>query len=178
MSFATLRERIPDTAKDLRLNLDTIPRIETLTPQQLWGSVLAAALATRQAEVIRAAAEEARRHLQPAVFDAARTAASIMAMNNVFYRTRHLVQDPEFAAVPARLRMQGMQTHGAPSVDFELWSVAVSAINGCGACLQSHVGKLVKEHAVAREAVNDVVRVSAILFAIAATLDAEAALAV
>lgn len=181
MTFAELRERLPDTAKDLRLNLDAIARIETLTPSQLWGSVLASALATRQADVIRAAAAEARSRLDPAAFaatyDAVRTAASLMAMNNVYYRTRHLLHDAAFDAVPARLRMQGMQSHGAPQIDFELWSVAVSAVNGCGMCLESHVGKLVKQHGVAVEVVHEAVRVAAVIFAVAATLDGEAALA-
>lgn len=176
MDLATLQSKIPDTAKDIRLNLGSIERSEALTPQQLWGAVLASALATRQADVIRWAGTEAKKRLEAPAFAAARTAAALMSMNNVFYRTRHLLQDAELDQVPARLRMQGMQTHGAPQPDFELWSVAVSAMNGCGMCLQSHVAKL-KQHGVRPEAVNDVVRIGAILAAAAAVIDGEAALA-
>lgn len=176
MDLATLQSKIPDPAKDIRLNLASIERIDSLTPSQLWGTVLASALATRQADVIRWAGAEAKKRLDPQAFDAARTAAAIMAMNNVFYRTRHLLHDDELDQTPARLRMQGMQSHGAPQVDFEIWSVAVSAVNGCGMCLQSHVSKL-RQHGVRTEAVNDVVRVAAMLFAAACVIDSEAALA-
>lgn len=172
MDFATLATRIPDTAKDLRLNLDAITRSEHLTPQQLWGTVLASALASRQADVIRAARAEASSRLTPEATAAVRTAAALMAMNNVFYRFRHLVEDPEYGNVPARLRMQGMQTHGAPAEDFELWCIAVSAVNGCGLCMQSHERKL-RATGVSRETVNDAIRIAAVVHAVSAVLDQE-----
>lgn len=181
MDFEALKTLIPDTAKDIRLNLGSLERSDTLTPGQLWGSVAAAALATRQPAVIRAAFGEAKKRLDPATGDATlaavRTAGALMAMNNVFYRSRHLLHDEALNQVPARLRMQGMMTHGQPAVDFELWSVAVSAINGCGMCLESHCGKLMKEHAVRPETINDVLRISAVMFAAASVVDHEAALA-
>lgn len=181
MDFEALKTLIPDTAKDIRLNLGSLERSDALTPGQLWGSVVAAALATRQPSVIRAAFGEAKKRLDPATADATlaavKTAAAIMAMNNIFYRSRHLLHDEALNQVPARLRMQGMMTHGQPQVDFELWSVAVSAINGCGMCLESHSGKLMKEHAVRPEAINDVLRISSVMFAAASVVDHEAALA-
>jgi alkyl hydroperoxide reductase subunit D len=175
MDFATLAERIPDALRDTRINLSAIERVETLTPGQLWGTVVASALATRNADVIRAAAEEARKRVDAATVEAARTAAGLMAMNNIYYRFRHLVDDREFDNIPARLRMQGMQTHGAPAADFELWCTAVSAINGCGMCVNAHVAKL-KGAGVSREAIHDAVRVASILFAAASALDGAAAL--
>lgn len=181
MDFEALKTLIPDTAKDIRLNLGSLERSDALTPGQLWGSVVAAALATRQPSVIRAAFGEAKKRLDPATADATlaavKTAAAIMAMNNIFYRSRHLLHDEALNQVPARLRMQGMMTHGQPQMDFELWSVAVSAINGCGMCLESHSGKLMKEHAVRPEAINDVLRISSVMFAAASVVDHEAALA-
>ncbi len=181
MDFDALKTLIPDTAKDIRLNLGSLEKSDALTPGQLWGSVVAAALATRQPSVIRAAFGEAKKRLDPATADATlaavKTAAAIMAMNNIFYRSRHLLHDEALNQVPARLRMQGMMTHGQPQVDFELWSVAVSAINGCGMCLESHSGKLMKEHAVRPEAINDVLRISSVMFAAASVVDHEAALA-
>ena len=181
MDFEALRTKIPDHSKDTRLNVSSLERSDALTPPQQWGSILAAALATRQADVIRAAMTETKKRLpadtSDATINAVRTAASLMAMNNIYYRSRHLLHNDMLDQVPARLRMQGMMSHGQPQVDFELWSVAVSAINGCGMCLESHVGKLVKEHGVRLEAVNDVLRISAVLFATASVLDQEAALA-
>src|SRR5262245_24473068 len=94
--FEALRARIPDAAKDVRLNLSSLEKIDTLTPQQLWGSVLASALSARQEDAARAALAEARKRLDGPTIDAVRTAAALMAMNNVYYRTRHLLHDPEF----------------------------------------------------------------------------------
>ena len=173
--FAALQARLPDTLKDLRLNLSGIERTETLTPSQLWGTVVAAALTSRNADLIRAAAAEALKRVDAKTVEAARTASALMAMNNVYYRFRHMAEDREFANLPARLRMQGMASHGAPVDDFELWCVAVSAINNCGACVNSHVAKL-RAHEVARETIHDAVRVASIVFSVASALDGLAAL--
>src|SRR5262245_63064352 len=96
----TIRDRIPDYAKDLRLNLDAIPKVESLSPRQLWGTVLATALAARNDELVRAVSEEARAHLDEPALEAAKTAAALMGMNNVYYRALHLVSNAEYGALP------------------------------------------------------------------------------
>lgn len=172
----SLRERIPDYAKDLRLNLDAIAKTESMTPRQLWGTVLASSLAARNDELVRAATEAARPHLdEPALADV-RTAAAVMGMTNVYYRSLHLVSNTEYAALPARLRMQGLANPSVDRIDFELWALAVSAVNGCGSCLDSHERKL-KHHGATALQVQDALRIAAILHAIAVVLDAERALA-
>jgi len=170
-----IRDRIPEYAKDLRLNLDAVSRIESLSPRQLWGTALASALAARNDELVRAVAEEARPHVGEAALDAARKAAALMGMNNVYYRFLHLVSNPEYGALPARLRMQGIADPGVDRVDFELWCLAVSAVNGCGKCLDSHEAELRKRGATAQQ-VQDAVRIASILHAVAGVLDGERAL--
>lgn len=171
-----LRERIPEHAKDLRLNLDALLKIDSLSPQQLWGTLLAAALASRNAEVIRAVFGEARTRLASEALTAARTAAALMGMNNVYYRFVHLASNPEYGSLPARLRMQGLANPGVDKLDFELWSLAVSAVNGCGKCIDAHERELRTRGASALQ-VQDAVRVASVLYAIAAVLDGECALA-
>jgi lipoyl-dependent peroxiredoxin subunit D len=175
-----IRERIPEYAKDLRLNLDAIAKVESLTPRQLWGTVLVSAIAARNDELVRAASEEARLHLDEPALTAARTAAALMGMNNVYYRSLHLVSNGEYASLPARLRMQGLASPGLQGqdwrIDIELWSLAVSAVNGCGKCLDSHEHELKKHGATALQ-VQDAIRIASILHAIAVVLDAERALA-
>ncbi len=172
----TLRARIPDYAKDLRLNLDALAKIESLTATQLWGAALASALAARNDELVRAVAEEARRHLDDDALTAAKTAAALMGMNNVYYRSTHLISNPEYGGLPARLRMQGLANPGVERLDFELWCLAVSAVNGCGKCLDSHEHELRQRGANAQQ-VQDALRVASVLHAIAAVLDGERALA-
>jgi alkyl hydroperoxide reductase subunit D len=172
----TIRDRIPEYAKDLRLNLDALSKIESLSPRQVWGAALASALAARNDDLVRAVTEEARAHLDAPALDAARTAAALMAMNNVYYRSVHLISNPEYGALPARLRMQGLASPAAERLDFELWCLAVSAVNGCGKCLDSHEHELRKRGASALQ-VQDALRIASVVHAVAAVIDGERALA-
>lgn len=173
MSIERLAERIPDYAKDLRLNLTSVLRQTELNEQQLWGTAVASALASRNPEVIAALYAEAASHLTPQALTAAKTAAALMGMNNIYYRFLHLASNEKYATMPARLRMQGIRNHGVDQLDFELWCTAVSAINGCGSCVDSHE-KVLHEKGVTEETIAAAVRIASVLHAIAAVLDAEA----
>jgi alkyl hydroperoxide reductase subunit D len=171
----TLRDRIPEYARDLRLNIATV-----LTPQgapglsepQLWMTALATAIAARNAELARLVEAAASARLQPAEVEAARAAAAIMGMNNVYYRFLHLVEDEEYAKLPARLRMNVIGSPGIARADFELVSLAVSAVNGCGKCVTAHE-RVLRQHEVSREAVQSAVRIASVIHAIASVLDYE-----
>ncbi|WP_119728495.1 carboxymuconolactone decarboxylase family protein [Thermomonospora amylolytica] len=175
MSVDALKNALPAYAKDTKLNLGSVTSTSQLTEQQLWGTVLACALATRSPQVIRELAEEAGDHLSAEAFEAAKAAASIMAMNNVYYRATHLIGDETYSTLPARLRMTVIGKPGVDKADFELWCLAVSAINGCGRCLESHE-KVLREQGLSRELVQEALRIAAVINATAATLDAEAVL--
>lgn len=142
MALDELKAAVPDFAKDLKLNLGSVvghaDDTGLLTQQQLWGTVLACAIASRSPKVLRELEPEAKANLSAEAYTAAKSAAAIMAMNNVFYRTRHLLSDPEYGTLRAGLRMNVIGKPGVEKIDFELWSLAVSAINGCGQCLDSH----------------------------------------
>ena len=174
MSFEALKGRLPDHAKDLKLNLSTLAAEPSLTEQQRAGAFVASALAARNADVTAALIAEFGPRLSPEALTAAKAAASIMAMNNIYYRFTHLVAAPEYKTMPAKLRMNALAKPGVEKADFELWSIAVSAINGCGMCLDAHE-RVVREAGLSAEAVQAVVRIAAVVHAVAATLDGEAA---
>jgi alkyl hydroperoxide reductase subunit D len=169
MSLDIIKSRLPDYAKDLRLNLGGIAGITSLTPQQLWGTALATAIASRNPDVIRAIDETASEFLTDQAKTSARAAAAIMAMNNVYYRFTHLSKHTDFLSMPARLRMNVIANPGVDKVDFELWSLAVSAVNGCGRCIEAHEDVLLKA-GVSKEAIQDAVRIAAIVFSVSVTL--------
>jgi len=175
MSLEALRSALPDYAKDIRLNLGALATEAALTDQQRAGAFVAAALAARNAQVIEALAGEFGPKLSAEALEAAKTSAAIMAMTNIYYRFTHLVANDEYAKLPARLRMNALAKPGVDKLDFELWSIAVSAVNGCGMCLDSHE-KVVRQHGASAEAVQAVVRIAATVHAAAAILDGEAAL--
>ncbi|QKW21354.1 alkyl hydroperoxide reductase [Kitasatospora sp. NA04385] len=175
MALDELKAALPDYAKDLKLNLGSVIGNSDLPQQQLWGTVLACAMATRSPIVLRELEPEAKANLKPEAYEAAKGAAAIMAMNNVYYRTLHLLSDKEYGTMRAGLRMNIIGNPGVDKVDFELWSFAVSAINGCGQCLDSHEGVL-RKAGVDREVIQAAVKIAATVQAVAAVLDAEAQL--
>ncbi|MDI3254476.1 MAG: carboxymuconolactone decarboxylase family protein [Bacillota bacterium] len=173
MQLDSLIDSLPSHAKDLKLNYSSLVRQNTeLTPQQLWGTVVASAIATRNPDLTAAALDEGAKQLSQQALEAAKAAASVMGMNNIYYRFLHLTSNEKYATMPARLRMNVMRTHGVDHNDFELWSLAVSAINGCGKCIDSHE-KVVREKGVTEETILAVVRVASVIHAIGTVLDAE-----
>jgi alkyl hydroperoxide reductase subunit D len=124
--------------------------------------------------MVRAVEAEVEGKLTPEAADAARSAAAIMGMNNVYYRSLHLMHNGEYRTIPARLRMNVLANPGAPKIDFELWSLAVSAINGCGACLDSHETEL-RKHGVSAVQVQAALRIGAVVNAVSRVVAAETA---
>jgi lipoyl-dependent peroxiredoxin subunit D len=176
MSLESVRAALPDYARDLKLNLSNVLGATTLTPQQLWGSAVASAIAARNPTLRDAVLEEAASYLTPAALAAAKAAAAIMGMNNVYYRFTHLVGKQDYRTLPARLRMNVIGNPGVERVDFELWSLAVSAINGCGMCLEAHEREVAAK-GIGKEAVQDVVRIASVIHAVAVALESEGAAA-
>ena len=172
MTIEALRSEIPDYAKDIRLNLGSLFNETILTDQQKYGCLLACAFAGREPTVIKYALEETSTKLSPEAAQAAKTAAAIMAMNNVYYRATHLLKNTEYLKLPAKLRMNAIGNPGVEKVDFELWSLAVSAINGCGLCLDSHENVLRKE-GLSLDQVQAALRIGAVVYAASAIIDAE-----
>jgi lipoyl-dependent peroxiredoxin subunit D len=176
MSIQKLKDRLPDYAKDLKLNLTSLAGETVLSEVQRAGTFIASAIAARNPEVIRACLSEFGGKLEPAVLNAAKAAAAIMGMNNVYYRFLHLVESDDYARLPAKLRMSVIAAPGASRADFELWCLAVSAVNACGKCISSHE-RVLREAGVTVEQIQAAVRIASVVHAIAATLEAEEAAA-
>jgi alkyl hydroperoxide reductase subunit D len=176
MSLETLKTEIPDYAKDLKLNLSSLARETVLDDQKKWGTFLASAHALGVPAVVRAIGAEVADKLSPEAMSGAKSAAAIMGMNNVYYRFVHLSSAKDYKTLPAKLRMNVIANPGVDKADFELWSLAVSAINGCGACIDSHEAEL-RRHGVSAEQIQTAVRIASTINAIAAVLDAESAIA-
>lgn len=171
MSVNDLARTLPDFAKDLRLNISSVMNEPSLTTQQKYGLLVACAHATGYGALISAAEAEAQEHLSEAALDAAKAAAAIMAMNNVYYRFVHLASNKEYGTLPARLRMNVIGAPGIEKADFELFSIAVSAINGCGMCIDAHE-KVLRDHGVPTATIQNAVRIAAVVNAVAKTLQA------
>jgi alkyl hydroperoxide reductase subunit D len=172
-----LKDRLPEHAKDIKLNLGSLATEPALSEKQRAGTFIASALGARNPEVATAILAEFASKLDAKELAAAKAAAAVMAMNNVYYRFLHLVGNEEYSKLPAKLRMNAIASHGIARADFELWCLAVSAINGCGKCIESHE-KAVRKDGITAEQVQAAVRIAAVVNAVAAVLDVETAAAV
>jgi len=169
MSLEALKVNLPETAKDIRLNLSTVLSDEgtpELSAKQRYGIALASAYAARQDDVIQAILSTSSEYLAANEIAAAKSAATIMAMNNIYYRFVHLINDKAYGSMPAKLRMNVIANPGIDKLDFELNSLAVSAINGCGMCMDAHAHALEKAGA-SKLAIQSAVRIAAVINATA-----------
>ena len=172
-----IRDRIPSYARDLGLNLGAVMTRQGspgLDSRQILGIALASAIASRNAGLAAELEAHARAELDPAYIAAVRAAAAIMGMNNVYYRFVHQVGDDDYGRMPARLRMNVLRDPGVPKTDFELLSLAVSAVNGCGLCISSHE-KTLRAEGVSAETIQSVIRIAAVIHGVAGVLEYEAA---
>ncbi len=171
MSLNELARTLPDYAKDLRLNVSSLLSEQVLTDQQKYATFVACAHATGHLPLIAAAEAEAAPLIAPEAMTAAKAAASIMAMNNIYYRFTHLATNKEYTTRPAKLRMNVIGSPGIDKADFELICLAVSAVNGCGMCIDAHE-KVLLAAKVSIDRIQTAARIAAVVNAVARTLQA------
>jgi alkyl hydroperoxide reductase subunit D len=174
VSVENLKAALPEYAKDLKLNLGSISRTTVLNEEQLWGTLLASAAATRNTQVLAEIGAEAANYLSAEAYQAALGAASIMGMNNVFYRGRSFL-DGRYDDLRPGLRMNIIGNPGADKANFELWSFAVSSMNGCSHCVAAHEHTL-REDGVGREAILEALKAAAIVSGVAQAISTAQAL--
>lgn len=172
MSLEDLRGELPAYAKDLKLNLGSLANETVLDDQKKWGAYLASAHGAANPAVVKAIEAEVADKLSGQAAEAARAAAAIMGMNNVYYRFTHLASNKDYRNLPAKLRMNIIGKPGVEKADFELWSLAVSAINGCGMCVDSHEAEL-KKAGVTTEQIQAAVRIASVVNAVSKVMQAE-----
>jgi alkyl hydroperoxide reductase subunit D len=178
MNLEQIKSGLPDYAKDLRLNLESVLSeggAPGLSRKQIALVALASAIASRHAPLTGAIAQFASQHADQKELDGARAAAALMGMTNIYYRFLHLVENDEYGTLRAGLRMNAMAQPGCDKVDFDLASVAVSAINGCGSCVASHERAL-RKHDVSAQAVQSAARIASVIHAVAVALEGVAAM--
>lgn len=170
-SLHSIRDRIPDYAKDLRLNFDAVLSRSSLTPAEAAGAALAAAFAAESPPLVEALRAESA--LDATHAGAALTAAALMAMNNVWYPFVEMAADPELQTLRPELRMGAYATHGGVERKyFELYALAASIVGKCKFCVQSHA-KLLRDSGYSTQQLRDVGRIAAVVTAVAQVIVAE-----
>ena len=166
MALKDFAGTLPDYAKDIRLNVGSLLNETVMNDQRKYGTLLACAHGSGYRPLVEATESEVEGKLSPEAATAARAAAAVMAMNNVYYRFTHLASNEEYQRMPAKLRMNVIGAPGIDKVDFELFSLAVSAMNGCGMCIDSHE-QVLKKAGVTAEVIQSSVRIASVMKAVA-----------
>ncbi|MBS0193162.1 MAG: carboxymuconolactone decarboxylase family protein [Proteobacteria bacterium] len=173
MTLDDIKNALPDYAKDLRLNLDSVladSGAPGLDARQIRAVALASAIGARHIPLTRAIEAFVSDRLDPAECDGVRSAVAMMAMTNLYYRFTHLVSNEEYQTLRTSLRMNVMARPSIDKAAFEAASLAVSVVNGCGACMDSHE-KVLRQHGISAQGVQSIARIAAVVHAVAVTLE-------
>jgi alkyl hydroperoxide reductase subunit D len=171
MDLQAIKDRIPDFAKDLRLNLDAVLSRSSLTPALARGAAIAAAFAAKAPALVEALGHDSV--IEPAHAHAALTAAALMGMNNAWYPFVEMAGDPDLKTMRAELRMNAYANHGGVDrASFELYALAASIVGKCEFCVSSHY-KLLRESGYSAQQLRDVGRIAAVVNAVAQVLAAQ-----
>lgn len=166
-----LKAALPEYARDVKINLSTLvsEQNQVLTPKQIFGAALTSAYVAKQEDLISVMENAAKNILSDAEINGVKTATVLMAMNNIYYRFLHISHDKEYSQMPAGLRMQGIANHGIDKIDFEIFSLAASVVNGCGMCIDAHANNLVK-HQISKTQVQMTAKIAAVVNSVAQVL--------
>lgn len=161
-----VKEALPEYAKDTKLNLDAVLLRSTLELDEAMGCAVAALAATGNGKLLGVLLADT-----PAEANAAMTAASLMAQNNIWYPYVEMAEDPALAGLPAQLRMNAIATHGGTTKErFESYSLAASIVGKCHFCVKAHYEGL-KKMGYSVEQLRDIGRIAAVMNSAAKVLN-------
>ena len=164
-----LKDSIPDYAKDIKLNLDAVINRSTVDPEHALYLSIAAAFSTGNAKLLTFIVSNANDEVEK---NAALTAGSIMAQNNVWYPFIEMADDANLKGLPAQLRMNAITSHGGTTkAKFEAYSLAASIIGKCHFCVKAHYETL-KQEGYSVEQLRDIGRIAATINALSKVLSA------
>ena len=166
-SLRALAEANSRYLKDMKLNVSTTLDSSNLTRKEAYLLALAAAVNEKHDTLISAFENLAKKE-GATIEEIAEThgCASLLSLNNVFYRFRHYMHDVEYYnKQPAGLRMSLMMNPVMGKGLFELMSLVVSALNGCEQCIVSHEHS-VKEQGASEACIYDAIRLGSAIKAL------------
>jgi lipoyl-dependent peroxiredoxin subunit D len=166
----SIKELIPDYAKDIRLNIDGTIARSSLEGNDAVAVALAAAFAAKSRPIIDII--QASGALSAEESHAVLTASALMGMNNVWYPYVEMADDADLKTQPAQLRMNAYATNGG--VDkrrFEMYALSASIVGKCHFCVKSHF-ELLKKEGMSSTQLRDVGRIAAVVNAAAQVIAA------
>jgi alkyl hydroperoxide reductase subunit D len=151
-------EKDLSAVRDLNINLSRSLEKDLLPKETVDMIVYALGYLLKDEEIknLRSVSEDKKGEIESAVI--------IMNMLNVYYKTKFSL-DSKDEYVKADLRMQTLANTKLEKSVFEAIAFAVSAVNGCPYCVNSHE-KVLRQHGYSSDQVHEVLRISSILKAL------------
>lgn len=147
-----VKESIPDHSKDIKLNLDSVINRSPLSPLDTHAIAYTAAVAAGNGGLAFEIEHNGPLFDDQTVREAAKTAASLMGMNNMYYPFVEMCADPDLKGLPPGLRMNAYANHGGVTKkQFEMYALAASIIGKCHFCIKNHYDTLKKEGMTVQE---------------------------
>ncbi len=161
-------EKLPEYAKDIKLNYSSIVNNHSgLSDEQFYGVVLSSAIASRNNNLVSSIKSQYSEFFKESTLNGINAAVAMMSMTNIYYRFAHIIENESYIKMNAGLRMNIMRDPGVDKVDFEIYSLAVSIVNGCGMCITAHEKQLVSHHGISPETIQLVAKIAAIIHSLA-----------
>jgi alkyl hydroperoxide reductase subunit D len=151
--------------RDLRINLKNVLNSDNLKQQEAYLLALSVAANEKNDLLIGVFSDKARESgAEEAAIAESLACASLLATNNVFYRFKHFIKpgNENYQALPARIKMNIMARPVLGKELFELMSLAISAINGCEACVNAHEAS-VRRLGASEARIFDAVRLASVV---------------
>jgi alkyl hydroperoxide reductase subunit D len=140
-----VKESIPDHSKDIKLNLDAVMNRSGLDEVDAHACAFAAAIAAGNGDLAFEISMNGPL-MGTDEREAAKTAASLMGMNNIYYPFVEMTEDADLKGLPPGLRMNAYANHGGVSKKkFEMYALAASIVGKCHFCVKNHYDVLKKE---------------------------------
>ena len=157
-------EKLPEYAKDIKLNYSSIVNNHSgLSDEQFYGVILSSAIASRNNDLVNGIKSQYVEFLKESTLNGVNAAVAMMSMTNIYYRFAHIIENDSYIKMNPGLRMNIMRDPGVEKLDFEIYSLAVSIVNGCGMCITAHEKQLVSHHGVSLETIQLIAKISAII---------------
>jgi alkyl hydroperoxide reductase subunit D len=157
--------------RDARINLKNVLGSQSFSQKEAYLLALSIAVNEKNRVLMTSFTELAKQQgATDAEIAEIHACASLLSVNNVFYRFRHFIKKDSYQTMPAGIKMTIMMNPVLGKEFFELVSLAVSAVNGCEMCVTSHEASVLKL-GTSEQRVFDAIRLAAVIRGISAIIN-------
>lgn len=169
-----LEKLIPDYAGDILENFKKIftEQQEGLSEIQVAGIAIATCLVKKNEKLLNIIKFNNKFLIDEQEMNGLKSAVAIMLQNNIYYRYFGEIDIEEVKVLPSDLYMTVISSPPIDQVNFEIYMLATSIVNGCKYCCSVHSKKLMKK-GVEAIALRNIAKIVAIVAGVSDIMEIE-----